>query len=716
MERILSPKGLEQRLNPNIIFKNSENINKRLKEIEGKLEEQLTISEIEGLNPEERGFPNYLPGTFDVNGIPIEPKIKQAYKNIVLGLSRVNVFEGGVRGGKDVIGIALFSELIMIHPASTFLVLGSSLEHAIRTVFDSDGFGIFYTIPHGRLTRESIDGAQRVVYRYKNYLGIEKKVLIYGNANQSDYKKYQGFSIGATYVNEGTNQHLKGITEALERMIASPIPVMVVTQNPVGPMAAFYKEFEAKRTPTNQTIDDILSVQEMSKYHTMTLEGLKGEEVEVLGYKGFEDLMYKKMKREIRNQLKGFLKAKERPDYNKLDESSQVQWNKLEEHIRFTYEKQLRGVLVRDIFQGIPKDSEIGKFSWKKVVYYEKEHPNPNNVKNNVDYSYYHLTIYDNKTLTEAQIEEAQQGYVKGTSRHQQRILGIRKAIDSAVWGSFDDDNIYLGDVEIFKKLKTERYLVIDFGAGIASYIGDYEVNFETGEVVQTREAHITPEYAQSLNTTITDDLIYDEWLRLLKQGKKRATTIIDTANLHLRNYFSNRQITTVKADKRYDLRKGKDTQRGFDSQNTSMIGLELVNLGFQLKKIKVSADNCPVAVDQIQSYEYDEASDKTGDAPVIKKNDEACDTMRYLVSTALGGAGYWYDNNGEVLNQIEDGVIVEKKKESRSSLQARIQNKINQRGVNDRFFKRRNQFGINQGGPDDIIKFYEERKNRYRN
>ena len=97
----------------------------------------------------------------DHNGIPIEPKIKQAYKNIVLGLSRVNVFEGGVRGGKDVIGIALFSELIMIHPASTFLVLGSSLEHAIRTVFDSDGFGIFYTIPHGRLTRESIDGELR---------------------------------------------------------------------------------------------------------------------------------------------------------------------------------------------------------------------------------------------------------------------------------------------------------------------------------------------------------------------------------------------------------------------------------------------------------------------------------------------------------------------------------------------------------------------------
>ena len=126
-----------------------------------------------------------MKGTFDENGLPNNPVLREAYNNIVLGLSRINVIEGGVRAGKDVVGIAIFSELIMLHPANLFGVLGVSLEHAIQTIFQSDGFGIFYMIPHGRLTRENIDGAQRVVYRFINYWGIEKRIVIYGNSNKN---------------------------------------------------------------------------------------------------------------------------------------------------------------------------------------------------------------------------------------------------------------------------------------------------------------------------------------------------------------------------------------------------------------------------------------------------------------------------------------------------------------------------------------------------
>ena len=710
MQNILIPDNQKPTLSIDQIKFNTETLNAKLQKIGKSLEEDLANVDVESLNPDKRGYPKYLDGTFDKNGIPVSPKLKQAYQNIVLGMSRINLFEGGVRGGKDVLGIALFSELLMIHPASTFLVLGVSLEHAIRTVFDSDGFGILYTIPHGRLSRESIDGAQRVVYRYKNYMGIEKKILIYGNANQSDYKKYQGFSIGATYVNEGTNQHLKGITEALERMIASPMPVMVITQNPIGSMASFYKDFESHRLPKEGTLEAIQDIKDMSEFHTIQL----GDGQEVVGYKGFEEFIYDKMHLEIQSQLRGFLKKKERPDYDKLDEASQVQWNKLEEKIRFSYEKQLRGVLVKDVFEGFPEGSDIGKFSWKKVIYYQPAHENPNGIQNNVDYAYYHLTIYDNKTLTDAQIEEAQQGYIKGSSRHQQRILGIRKAVDKAVWPSFDDGNIFDGDINVFKKLDTERIISIDFGAGVASYIGDYEINWDTGLVVQTRETHITPEYAQMLGRTITEDFVYKEYLKILKAGKKSAILIIDTANLHLINYFNDMGVQTMPADKRYELRKGTDAQRGFETQKGSMIGLELVNLGFDLNKIKVSADNCPIAVGQWESYQYNEQSELTGDAPVIKANDEACDTLRYVVSTMLMGASYWYNEEGEVIGSIQEGQSLlqsEERQREEGDFQSRLQEKINRRGSQG-FFKRRKQGGFqyNKGGADDYYKLAKER------
>ena len=229
-------------LDDGIIRKSNETLLQKLELLHGKLENELSIEDIEALNPNKRGYPKYMKGTFDENGLPNNPVLREAYNNIVLGLSRINVIEGGVRAGKDVVGIAIFSELIMLHPANLFGVLGVSLEHAIQTIFQSDGFGIFYTIPHGRLTRENIDGAQRVVYRFINYWGIEKRIVIYGNSNKNDWEKYHGFSIGAWYINEGINQEVRGIEEADQRMIQSPIPVMVITQNPEG-----YRDWETDR-------------------------------------------------------------------------------------------------------------------------------------------------------------------------------------------------------------------------------------------------------------------------------------------------------------------------------------------------------------------------------------------------------------------------------------------------------------------------------------
>jgi len=269
--------------------------------------------------------------------------------------------------------------------------------------------------------------------------------------------------------------------------------------------------------------------------------------------------------------------------------------------------------------------------------------------------------------------------------------MGVRKAVDSAVLDSFTDDNIFDEDINKFKDLDTKRYIVIDFGAGKASGIADYEVDLSVGAVWQTREKNITPEYAKSIGRTITDELIYDEFLKMLKEGKKNATVIIDNANLHLKNYFRDRGIHPLQADKRYEIRKGKEIQRSFDGLDIDKIGLQLLNLGFSIKMLWVH-DSCTVSKRQLSSYEYDTQNDVTGKVNVIKVDDEFCDTFRYLVSTVLKGASLWY-KDGEPIGQstilYDDSEKSQKAKESKLSFQARLQRRIAERG-RDRFFQSR--------------------------
>lgn len=680
-------------MNEQIVVRNTSELLGKLNYIHNKLEDELTVEDIENLNPEVRGYPNYLKGTFDEDGIPNNPVLADAYDNIVLGLSRINVLEGGVRAGKDVVGIALVGDLFMLHPANIFLVLGVSLEHAIQTVFNSDGFGLFYVIPHGRLTRENIDGAQRVVYRFRNFWGIEKRIVIYGNSSRTDWEKFHGFSIGACYVNEGINQEIRGIEEADQRMIASPMPVMVITQNPEGPMNPFYKQFEQPRLPEDGIIETIKELQEFSKTVVVPVGkriDKDGNEqiIEVVGYDGYEKYQYKKMFKEIKKQKEAFLIQKERPSYESLDVESQIQWNNIEARIRYMYEKHLRGVLIKDIFDGISEQHPLARKSWKKVVHYKECHKNPNGVLNNVDYSYYHITMEDNQTLTEAQKAEAESGYAKGSALYLQKIKGVRKAVDSAVWGTFTEKNVFYDDIYKFKNLETKRVIAIDFGAGKASGIADYELDYETGDVWQTREKHITPQYAKSIGTEITDDLIYEEYLKILKDGKKNAVLIVDPANTHLINYFKIRGINAIKTDKRYEIRKGKDNQRAFEGVDTDLIGLELVNLGFEIRKIHIH-NSCNESKREISSYEYNKQNETTGKRDVIKVEDEFCDLLRYVVSTMFGGPRYWY-KGGEVIGGNTELSYDEKsevKKTNMGELQTKIQRSIAERG-RDRYFQ----------------------------
>jgi hypothetical protein len=100
----------KDKIDDTIIVKNTQELLGKLEMLHGKLEDELTVEDIESLNPSKRGYPLYLKDTFDEDGVPINEVMRDAYDNIILGLSRINVIEGGVRAGKDVIGIAITTD------------------------------------------------------------------------------------------------------------------------------------------------------------------------------------------------------------------------------------------------------------------------------------------------------------------------------------------------------------------------------------------------------------------------------------------------------------------------------------------------------------------------------------------------------------------------------------------------------------------------------
>src|SRR5690554_474794 len=125
------------------------------------------------LNPKVKTFENHVRKQpkyigLDEQGLPIQPKIKNILKRILSGDVYIVNFEGGVRGGKDLWAIYMWTKYLMICPEPIHLVLGKSLEHALINVLHSNGFGLFYTIPNGVFERTSDKGAQRGVFRFRS--------------------------------------------------------------------------------------------------------------------------------------------------------------------------------------------------------------------------------------------------------------------------------------------------------------------------------------------------------------------------------------------------------------------------------------------------------------------------------------------------------------------------------------------------------------------
>lgn len=215
------------------------NLDKELKKIykenvdkdhQGIVDRLLSLKEGEEMNDTIRPRPNYSQGSVDDMMFPIQPKAKELTERMLKGEGYIYFLEGGARGGKDVFAILAWTLYLMHTPHKTHLALGKSLEHALLTILHSGGFGLYYTIPNGIFVRNSDSGAQRGIYKFKDMYGVEKEILFYGNDKKNDGEKYQGFTIGSTYVNEALTQHIDGINQARQRMVSSHNHVLIMTQ------------------------------------------------------------------------------------------------------------------------------------------------------------------------------------------------------------------------------------------------------------------------------------------------------------------------------------------------------------------------------------------------------------------------------------------------------------------------------------------------------
>lgn len=605
-------------------------------------------------NKTGREKPKYAIGSLDEDGFPTQEKIQQAMTRILNGSAWINLFEGGVRGGKDVWGIYIYTEYLMHCSSKMHLVLGVSLEHALLTVLQSNGFGLLYTIPHGQFIRSSVDGAQRGVYKFLDSYGVEKEIHFYGNYKQDDYKKFQGFTFGSVYINEGTNQHLNGINEAMQRTSASKDRLILITQNPKGQANRFYKEFEKTFLLSDKEINFLESL--------LNNEYIKSE------YKKYEDkVLFEQRKAEI-FLVESFCNKNNVSSYESLNDEQQVFVQKALIDLRYDYENMLNDAKVQK-FLPITDSHKFWDKSMRKVLMYVKGDENPNGIWSGYDYNYFHFTIEDNLGMTSMMKSDFKSKYAKGTSIYAQRIDGVRKTTDSAVYSMFTDENVFSGDIHDFDYRKTNRVICVDKGLNHPNGMIDVEIDYEHGIVWQLQESLL--DFTDSEVTNMGLESIYLELLRLIRSRRNREMPdfiLVDPSAIELIKYLKYRGLPVREANNAVFTTRGDEKTEAHVTQDRDLIGIPLVQTAIAKLKYRVH-DECIETIRQIESYEapFDE---KAGKEKVIKVNDDLVDPIRYVFNTLIR-MGMWEGDtrDGEKVNDSGTVETTESREDSQRNL-----------------------------------------------
>lgn len=651
------------------------------------VDDNIDHFDIEALNQLEITKPPYYKGTFDANGIPLGRKQKVMWDRIVKALDWIVLVEGGVRGGKDVMALKAWGDYLMICPETQHIALGITLEHALQTILLSAGFGIRYVLPHGRFIRKSINGAMRGVYEFTDAYGVQKEILFYGNGKKDDWEKFHGFSIGSFYINEGRNQHINGLQEALARTSASQYKLIIITQNPTGSANVFYREFE---------MPNVGSVAEVEM-----LERIRDQYKEV--YLKQEQRMYQKMRVTIKNKLGEFLEEKGVPlewndtrqkydGYNYLIDVDQIEYTTLEKKIRFDYEQGVRSLQVKDFVDWLPLVDGKGKpnlmagMSMKKVVYFERASGNPNNVENYVDYSYHHFTFDDNPRMSDADRNDLHRKYPHATAIYEQMVLGKRKSVENALYPMFDKHNILdkdhpYYDITIFEgNKKFTPFVAIDVGFNHYTGMIYGYIDYSNGDMFVVKEGIYGKAEVQEPKDVL------DRYLTMVRSINNRRIpmTCMDPSATATVNHFLNQGVDVIPADNSRLMPEELDKKYANKLQQKDLIGFELVRTYMKLNKLFVHI-SCTNLIAQIDSAEWLHDAEKDKDTR-NKSNDDLSDPLRYALNTFIGGTEYIVMEERSNANDTETIRTNEETKNGEGDLATRLQRRINQRSRGSAF------------------------------
>lgn len=676
----------------------------------------------------DRPLPPYVKGSLDKpylsGGMPRQRKPRKLVNAILSGNYRFVEIEGGVRGGKDIWGLFGWAKYLMNCPDKFHLALGSSLEHVLRTVLMSNGFGLFFLIPHGIFVRESVSGAQRGVYKFLDNYGLEKQILFYGNEKENDANKFQGFTIGSIYANETLNHNVKGLIEANNRMASGRQPLMIMTQNPRGEASPFYTDFERPKLISES---DVVRMEYVRDKLTIMNNG---KEVKVRD--AFYELEKKILKDRDNEKIK-FLKQQFKKysvtKVSELPNDLQLQINGQLLNINYEFDKIIRNYSVADfapyyIFEKSDYDNYVMKRNkiiednpdmdeydlkdklkklkeefykryeddyllgkeLKKILAYERGGKNPNNILNAYDFYYAHFTVDDNLSMSEMQINNFKNTFTKGTSSYDQSVLGLRRTAEGAVYDTFSTmyydpehpekgGNLFATPIDEFDWTGKIRAIVIDPGFSHPTGMTDWAVDLERGIAwcLQERLIDFKIEYIGNKSLAV----IYKEFLKLVRGAKNRAEpefVIVDPSKPELIDYISNFGFSVYPASNENWTTKRTDKEISNEITGRELRGIPLVQTAFAKRKILIH-ENCPQLIKQIGSYAYED--NKKGQDELPKLYDDLVVTVKYMANTLNISPALWiYDESG---NDIDDSERVEQvQTKNGKDLDTQIQMAIN--------------------------------------
>lgn len=622
--------------------------------------------------------PPYSVGTFDKYGLPLQAKVKYMYRKILSKHSTVNVLEGGVRGGKDVFGLNVWAKVLLVSSETMHLALGVSYEHAVKTIFDSNGFGLKYLIPHGEFLRTGEGGGIRGEFRFRNIYGRERIVMFYGNKKKDDHTKYQGFTIGTGYVNEGINQHLNGIKELQQRTATSKDRIIIITQNPVGTSHEFYTDFEKGH---------LLDVREIN-----FIKELQQDELIKLKWQKFLKEENNKLKKLARTYTIKFLEKLHKgiPTSLKKEELDKVLSPSESERLYSDIKELSTDFEIREIkndndeiveygFRNVPIEwfikvpqellkldsPKLENSSMFKIMNYDEGLPNPNGVVNGYDYSYYHFTMYDNIGMNEMMINDFMKGYDKRSASFKQRFLGERVSSDGILFPEFSDDNIISNPIEFYEQNPNSyRVIAIDPASNHPAGIVDAEVDLHEGMIYVLGEAKVEMKDMDYKNRNFLK--IEEELWKVIRARKRRKLPdmlIIDPSNPFLISYFMNRGFNVIPANNKTQSARAKDTTFGDKPLHRGMKGVDLIKAGLMRLKF-LFHESCIETIKEMQNVAV-LFNERTGLDDIVKINDDMFDAFKYIANTSGINPEVWLQS--EVLNEYEQELLYDETEEAKA-------------------------------------------------